>query len=182
MLDRIRHLEIVREIATKHEDRNEERGVQGEDEALEGQLLLEPACGRCTVPHLLHVAHLAHLRVQVVLLHVCNMHIHIHEHVHVQYARAICTCHMHVHVHVHIRMCVSQLQQAGSVRDHKHGTSPFRLRPNPFGSSSSQEPSAPKPDVCATPRGVGRLTCQRAVYMLGPSSAPLPSLYLPDIS
>lgn len=88
MLDRIRHLEIVREIATKHEDRNEERGVQGEDEALEGQLLLEPACGRCTVPHLLHVAHLAHLRVQVVLLHVCNMHVHIHEHMHVQYARA----------------------------------------------------------------------------------------------
>ena len=100
MLDRIRHLEIVREIATKHEDRNEERGVQGEDEALEGQLLLEPACGRCTVPHLLHVAHLAHLRVQVVLLHVCNMHVHIHEHVHVQYARARARARAHTNVRV----------------------------------------------------------------------------------
>ena len=167
MLDRIRHLEIVREIATKHEDCYEQRGVQGEDEALEGQLLLEPACGRCTVPHLLHVAHLADLRVQVVLLRVCNMRIHIHEHMHAQYARAR----------------VSQLQQAGSVRDHKHGAPPpFRLPPHPLGSSSSQEPSAPKPDMCATPRGVGRLTCQRAACMLGPSSAPVPSLYLPDIS
>ena len=100
MLDRIRHLEIVREIATKHEDRNEERGVQGEDEALEGQLLLEPACGRCTVPHLLHVAHLAHLRVQVVLLHVCNMHVHIHEHMHVQYARARARARAHTNVRV----------------------------------------------------------------------------------
>lgn len=97
-LDRTRHLEIVREIATKHEDRYEQRGVQGEDEALEGQLLLEPACGRCTVPHLLHLAHLAHLRVQVVLLRVCNMHIRIHEHMHVQYARARARAHTNVRV------------------------------------------------------------------------------------
>lgn len=107
MLDRIRHLEIVREIATKHEDRNEERGVQGEDEALEGQLLLEPACGRCTVPHLLNVAHLAHLRVQVVLLHVCNMHVHIHEHMHVQYA----------HTNVRVAAAASGKRERSQARD-----------------------------------------------------------------
>eukprot|EP00964_Phaeocystis_antarctica_P089508 scaffold57144_cov66-Phaeocystis_antarctica.AAC.3 len=103
MLDRIRHLEIVRQVATKHEDGHEERGVEREDEALEGELLLEPACGIGAVPHLLHVARLTNLGIQ--------------------------------------------LQQVGSVRDHKHGASPFRPPPHPSGSSSSQEPSAPKPDV-----------------------------------
>ena len=101
MLDRIRHLEIIREAATKHEDRHEQRDVQGEDEALVAQPLLEPAFGRCTVPHLLHVTHIGEVGIQVVLLRVCKCHIHVH---------------MHVHVHVHIRMCVAQLQQAGSVR------------------------------------------------------------------
>ena len=96
MLDRIRHLEIIREAATKHEDRHEQRDVQGEDEALVAQPLLEPAFGRCTVPHLLHVTHIGEVGIQVVLLRVCKCHIHVH---------------MHVHVHVHIRMCVAQLQQ-----------------------------------------------------------------------
>ena len=117
MLDRIRHLEIVREIATKHEDRNEERGVQGEDEALEGQLLLEPACGRCTVPHLLHVAHLAHLRVQVVLLHVCNMHVHIHEHMHVQYARARARARARAHTNVRVAAAASGKRERSQARD-----------------------------------------------------------------
>ena len=72
MLDRIRHLEIVRQIATKHEDGHEERGVEREDEALEGQLLLEPACGIGAVPHLLHVARLTNLGIQVIVLQVCK--------------------------------------------------------------------------------------------------------------
>jgi len=68
MLDRIRHLEIVRQVATKHEDGHEERGVEREDEALEGELLLEPACGIGAVPHLLHVARLTNLGIQVIVL------------------------------------------------------------------------------------------------------------------
>ena len=66
------------------------------------------------------------------------MHIYIHVHIYM---------HMHVHVYMHIRMVVSQLQRVGSVRDHKYGASPFRPPPHPSGSSSSQELSAPRPDV-----------------------------------